>query len=322
MIMNFKSYQISDSLKLIPITEDESLQYSKDRDKQVWVHIQSSSSKVLEDCLEKFGISTLTKRLLKQGNRRSGFYPFADEILIMIPILSESGKEAHLGILFRNNILIAVHKENIPGLDEADLEDNTSESWLHKASVSALLSAIFMDLSIDVLSKVDELKVVVESLEQRLEDNVDSLKLEDIMKARTQQLLLESIVFGQSPAVAGLKVLENTAFKLDDAKDYLNCSSVNQLASKNLLDRLENRILDLRSRFQMNSQEKGNRRLNILSIISTVFLPTTFLAGFWGMNFPNMPMINSPYGIVVAGGTMITITIGLLVYLFKREWFK
>ena len=122
-------------------------------------------------------------------------------------------------------------------------EEETSDTWLFGASTSALLSAIFMDLSLEIMDKVSVLKTAVDLMEDQFEKHPRSLKMTDIIQARTQQLLLESIVFGQGPSIAGLKLVEKSFFKLKDAKDYLNCSQVNLLSAKILLERLENRFL-------------------------------------------------------------------------------
>jgi len=320
MIVN--SFQISDSLKLIPILKEQTLDYLKNNQERVWADLQDFENRELEDWLNNFEIKDLTKQLLKKGRHRTGFYPFNSELLMIIPVVLESLEEGNLAILIRENTLLTFHKNKITCLESLSFEEETSDTWLFGASTSALLSAIFMDLSLEIMDKVSVLKTAVDLMEDQFEKHPRSLKMTDIIQARTQQLLLESIVFGQGPSIAGLKLVEKSFFKLKDAKDYLNCSQVNLLSAKILLERLENRILDLRSQFQMNNQEDGNRRLNMLSIVSAVFLPTTFLAGFWGMNFENMPMLDAPNGFIIACLLMAIVPIWMLIYFIRKGWFK
>lgn len=320
--MIVRSFQISDALKLVPISKKESLNFIKVNKDRVWVDLKEFDEDELKHWFENLGVKKLTKDLLEKGGHRTGFYPFNSELLMIIPVISKSGGEGYLAILCRENLLLTIHEKPISCLDRNSLIDDSSDSWLYGASTAALLAAILMDLSLDLTNKVNDLKGVVEHMEKQFEKNPNSLEMNDIMKARTQQLFLESINFGQSPCIAGLKAVKKPFFDIGDATDYLNCSQVNLLAAKNLLDRLENRILDLRSQFDMNNQEDGNRRLNMLSIISAVFLPTTFLAGFWGMNFTNMPMLDTSYGFKVACVLMLIIPIWLLIYFYRHGWFK
>ncbi|MCB0582413.1 MAG: magnesium and cobalt transport protein CorA, partial [Phaeodactylibacter sp.] len=61
-----------------------------------------------------------------------------------------------------------------------------------------------------------------------------------------------------------------------------------------------------------------NNVIQLLTIISTIFIPLTFLAGIYGMNFDNMPELHWEYGYFVLWGIMVVIALGL-VYLFKRK---
>ncbi len=55
-----------------------------------------------------------------------------------------------------------------------------------------------------------------------------------------------------------------------------------------------------------------------LTVVSTIFIPLTFLAGIYGMNFANMPELQTQYGYFVTWGVMALITIGMIRY-FKRK---
>ena len=110
-------------------------------------------------------------------------------------------------------------------------------------------------------------------------------------------------------------------FSFDDAEEYMNCALVNLQAVDGSLDWLDGRISALRSGFDMHAQDETNRRLNVLTILSAIFNPATLLAGIWGMNFVNMPLLGNPYGYYVAMSIMVII--GVLMYLFFRRggWF-
>jgi len=110
-------------------------------------------------------------------------------------------------------------------------------------------------------------------------------------------------------------------FSFDDAEEYMNCALVNLQAVDGSLDWLDGRISALRSGFDMHAQDQTNRRLNVLTILSAIFNPATLLAGIWGMNFVNMPLLGNPYGYYVAMSIMVII--GVLMYLFFRRggWF-
>lgn len=63
-----------------------------------------------------------------------------------------------------------------------------------------------------------------------------------------------------------------------------------------------------------------NEVMKVLTIISTIFIPLTFIAGVYGMNFKYMPELEQPWGYPLVWGVMGSIAIGMLVFFKKRKW--
>ena len=66
------------------------------------------------------------------------------------------------------------------------------------------------------------------------------------------------------------------------------------------------------------SSHELNTTMKILTIITAIFVPLSFLAGLYGMNFENMPELHLEYGYFYALGAMSSTAL-LLVYIFKRK---
>ncbi len=61
--------------------------------------------------------------------------------------------------------------------------------------------------------------------------------------------------------------------------------------------------------------------MKTLTLVSVIFIPITFIAGVYGMNFHNMPELTTRYGYFAVIGIMLTIASGLLVYFKRKKWF-
>ena len=82
---------------------------------------------------------------------------------------------------------------------------------------------------------------------------------------------------------------------------------------------------DLRDLYLSSMSHRMNEIMKVLTIISTLFIPLTFIAGVYGMNFNtampgNMPELNQPYGYVVTLVVMGLIAVGMMIYFVKKGW--
>lgn len=67
--------------------------------------------------------------------------------------------------------------------------------------------------------------------------------------------------------------------------------------------------------------QRMNEIMKVLTIIATIFIPITFVAGIYGMNFEVMPELGWRWGYAAVWGLFIAITVGLLVFFRRRKWF-
>ena len=65
---------------------------------------------------------------------------------------------------------------------------------------------------------------------------------------------------------------------------------------------------------------KMNEVMKVLTIIATIFIPLTFIAGIYGMNFTNMPELQYKYGYYVVWIVMLVVLIGMLIYFKRKKW--
>ncbi|WP_414588834.1 magnesium transporter CorA family protein [Scytonema sp. PCC 10023] len=69
-----------------------------------------------------------------------------------------------------------------------------------------------------------------------------------------------------------------------------------------------------------NIASKTSERINRLTILSAIFLPITFIAGVYGMNFKYMPELEQPWGYPTVISVMVLIVIGSIVYAKQQRW--
>jgi magnesium transporter len=65
---------------------------------------------------------------------------------------------------------------------------------------------------------------------------------------------------------------------------------------------------------------KLNEVMRVLTVFASIFIPLTFLAGIYGMNFDFMPELHWEFGYVFAWGVMLAVVGGLLIYFRRKNW--
>jgi len=89
----------------------------------------------------------------------------------------------------------------------------------------------------------------------------------------------------------------------------------------NSFKRLEEKVDIIHFHYQLLLQEKGNKRLNTLTVIQAIFVFFTFLAGVYGMNFLFMLELQWHYSYYFIWGLMICITVVQLWWFKSQGWF-
>jgi magnesium transporter len=68
------------------------------------------------------------------------------------------------------------------------------------------------------------------------------------------------------------------------------------------------------------ASHKMNEVMKLLTIVATIFIPVTFVAGVYGMNFAFMPELQWRYGYAAVWGVMILVAAALLLFFKKKKW--
>ncbi|MCC3357233.1 magnesium/cobalt transporter CorA [Bacillus sp. REN16] len=79
---------------------------------------------------------------------------------------------------------------------------------------------------------------------------------------------------------------------------------------------------DIRDSYLSLNSHQTNKVMRILTVITTIFMPLTFIAGIYGMNFAHMPELTYKYGYFVIQGMMIVIGIGMFLWFKQKGWFR
>jgi hypothetical protein len=148
---------------------------------------------------------------------------------IVIPVQAATGSPRdveYVALLAREDLLLTLHEgpSNVlagsPTLPEL-------ATWLPDGSISGVVSALLIALSLASLRHTAELKDRVLALEKRMDGDPGSVKVEEISERLSELLTFESIVNGQLPILQALVATESVSTWRDNAREYLACALAN-----------------------------------------------------------------------------------------------
>jgi magnesium transporter len=225
-------------------------------------------------------------------------------------------------VILGKNFLLTFDKNNVGYFDNERLKIVNEETRTQEFPVDYL----FYLLVRTMITQTKTLLFV--NLTQRFEDLEDRVIanpgedfiLDEIMNLRTQIRPLYDVVLRFGNLISFI-LEEESRFITDHARTYFerNLESDRRELWEGYRG-IRNWTTQLMDIHRSNMDEKTNDILKILAIISFIFLPITFLASLYGMNFTNMPEVGWDYGYYAILGVMALISGGLLIYMRKKGW--
>lgn len=159
----------------------------------------------------------------------------------------------------------------------------------------------------------------IEELDAKVTKTADPKMLTSIEFQKRKLMELRRIVMPLKEITIALENSESPLFK-NSTKHYFTDLKQNCISIIEEIESNKNALEGLTNLYYAVQGQRMNEIMKVLTIVSTIFIPLTFLAGIYGMNFDNMPELRMKYGYFITWGVMIIITIALLFYFRRRGW--
>lgn len=188
---------------------------------------------------------------------------------------------------------------------------NKGSDYLFFALLDAIVDNYFVVLE-HLNARIEVLEVeVYENPRQEVAHKIQELK-KDVLKVRRWifpvKELLSRLIDSESELIN-----KDTKMFLRDALDH--STEINES-----LQIYREMSMSLMEMYMSNMSNKMNEVMKVLTIMASIFIPLTFIAGIYGMNFDNMPELHWEYGYLMVWGLMILIFLLMLIYFKRKHW--
>ena len=167
---------------------------------------------------------------------------------------------------------------------------------------------------------IDELSNRVSNLDEALLNEHPAVSVREIHQLRRNLLEMGRSVRPHREMLGRL-IRESTMFS-QQTLVFLNDCFDHAIQLSESIDSNREICSDLRSYHLALVGNRTNEVMKTLTIVSSVFIPLSFIAGLYGMNFENMPELKWSFGYYLALGLMVLIASSLLLWFHRRGWFS
>lgn len=290
-----------------------------------WIDVSNiNQTEIIKQMDECFDLHPLIIEDIKNLDQRPKIEDFGKYIYIIFKILNHNKKgeleiEQISAILGKNFVI------TFQAGKEGDVFEQVREKIRKKKGKIRRMKADYLtyrliDSVINNYFKVlENLKGKIEILEEELVSNPNQETIKSIYKLKKEIIIIRNSVWPLREVVNNLEREESYLIK-KETKVYLRdlYHSITQLIDNVELTR-ENLsgMLDI---YLSSVSNKTNEVMKVLTIIATIFMPLTFFAGIYGMNFKFFPEISWHYGYLFFWVIVIITAMFMLVYFKKRKW--
>jgi len=166
---------------------------------------------------------------------------------------------------------------------------------------------------------LEHLNHKIESLEEVVYDNPTPEIAQEIQQIKKEVLRIRRWIFPVKELISRLIDTENSLIT-KDTKVFLRDALDHSLEINESIQIYREMSMSLMEMYMSNMSNKMNEVMKVLTIMASIFIPLTFIAGIYGMNFENMPELHFKYGYYYVWGLMIALFIGMMIYFKRKNW--
>lgn len=218
----------------------------------------------------------------------------------------------------------ALDERGMVFIDERDTVENmidniaAAKRWREPS-----IEHFFYDFLEQIISKDYPIIEKYEKELDKIEDQILSGETEDTLprvnKIRTAVRRL--LIHYEQLIDMVQELLENdNGFFVEENLRYLHLFTNRMDRYHNTAEALRDHAIQVRDLYHEQLEVRQNRTVTLLTVVTTIFMPLTLIVGWYGMNFTNMPELNSPIGYPLVIVVSAVIIVGMLIFFKKKKW--
>lgn len=308
------------------VTEPSDAQVStalgeRDEPPQVWLELAQPSPTELAVLHEALGTKSLAMATaLRRFQRPSvdSFGPFCMLVLIITEWSAGKVQQLPLHLYLGKDLLVTVHQDEVPILDDLRKRFADPQQGAPEGLVSYTVIDSVVDAGFDVLQALDR---EIDSLQDAIVNNPTPAVLRQIYELKHEVASVHNVLGAQMDVFQRLLIYLMQIDRSQEMEIAFRSIYDNAVRQYEMVDSLRDLITGAMDVYLSTISNRLDSTMAQLTIIASIFLPLTFLTGFFGMNFSFLVgLLTGPRAFII-GLVVMAASVALMVVLFRwRHW--
>jgi magnesium transporter len=290
-----------------------------------WINVEGIHNIAnLEKLGECFNLHPLVMEDILNTDQRPKMEDFTDYLYLVLKILHyhEETKETEaeqISLILGSNYVISFYDSDGEVFNAVRERVKAGIGRLRKSGADYLAYSL-LDLIVDKYFLIlEQLGEVIEFFEEELVTNPSPKTLQNIHKLKLAMIMLRKSIWPLREVISKLQRRESpliaatTGIYLKDVYDH----AIQVIDTIETFRDMLSGMVDI---YLSSVSNRLNETMKVLTIIATIFIPLTFIAGVYGMNFKHMPELDWPWGYPLIMLLMAAVALGLLAYFRRKKW--
>jgi len=305
-------------------TVEECLPF-KDKPSVTWINIDGLHDvSMIEKIGNHFGLHPLILEDILNTNQRPKYEDFENFLFVVLKMLSYDEikneiQAEQVSIVIGSNFVLSFQEREGDVFNPVRDRIRNAKGRIRKMGADYLAYALLDAVVDNYFIVLEKLGDEIEDMEEELVTNPSLETLQKIHILKRETIFLRKSVWPLREVIDGFDrkessfVQKTTHIYLKDVYDH----TIQIIDTAETFRDLIAGMLDI---YLSSISNKMNNVMKVLTIIATIFIPLTFVAGIYGMNFKYMPELEWRWSYPIIWGIMLFVTASMVCYFKRKDW--
>ncbi|WP_459202405.1 magnesium/cobalt transporter CorA [Methanococcus sp. CF] len=273
---------------------------------------------------KRYELHKLTLEDILNTSQRTKFEVYEKYKYLVTRIIHQKSDTVHLeseqiSIILKNNILITFFEQDIKIIESLIKRVSNKGGSIREKGMDYLFYTVLDSIIDHYFGIISPIEDEIEKYDSKLFSDMEN---EEIVRVKQIRQVLVALRKNIGPFKEIFHKFSRDEYEFIEKSNLIYIHdlydhTVHLIETIDVLKDNTSNIAEIHLSVMSNNM---NEIMKVLTIISTIFIPLSFVAGLYGMNFVNMPELNWPFGYFYALGLMALILISMLMFFRRKKW--